>query len=91
MSIYSYGKISRLDGPAIEWVNGDKSYYWNDKLVKIEFASGYVVEFDYADGLNGEKYIFNDGTKRFLIRSDVSGELVSELYYYNKFNKYEKH
>ena len=39
------GKFHREDGPAVEWANGDKSWYINDKLHRtdgpaIEYASG---------------------------------------------------
>jgi len=40
------GQRHRLDGPAIDWVNGDKAWYINGKLHRlggpaIEYASGH--------------------------------------------------
>ena len=40
------GKLHREDGPAIEWADGDKIWYLNDKRHRedgpaIEWANGY--------------------------------------------------
>jgi hypothetical protein len=30
------GKLHRLDGPAVEWANGDKKWYQNGKLHRLD-------------------------------------------------------
>ena len=50
------GKLHRVDGPAVEWANGDKLWYLNDKLHRedgpaIERADGYKAWY-----LNGKYY-----------------------------------
>ena len=39
------GKLHRLDGPAIEWANGDEHWYQEGKLHRLD---GPAIE--YADG-----------------------------------------
>jgi hypothetical protein len=49
----------RIDGPAIEWADGDKEWYVDDKLHRLD---GPAIEY-----ANGDKYWYVDGkelTKR---------------------------
>ena len=48
------GLLHRDDGPAIEWINGDKYWYKNGKLHRID---GPAVE--WTDG-SGEYWINNN-------------------------------
>ena len=45
--------IHRIDGPAVEYANGDKSWYVDGKLHRID---GPAIEY-----LNGTKYWYMDG------------------------------
>ena len=43
---YLNGKLHRVEGPAIEWSNGDKEWYLNDKRHRVE---GPAIEWSYGD------------------------------------------
>ncbi len=47
------GQYHREGGPAVEFVNGDKFYYINDKLHR---DGGPAIEF-----ANGDKYYYKNG------------------------------
>ena len=55
---YLDGELHRLDGPAIEFVNGDKSWYKEGKMHRLdgpaeEYANGYqfywIDDKDYSE------------------------------------------
>jgi hypothetical protein len=50
---YQNGQLHRLDGPAIEYPNGDKRWYQNDQLHRLD---GPAIEF-------------SNGTKEWYINS----------------------
>ena len=52
---YKHGtnELHRIDGPAIEYANGDKRWYQNDKLHRID---GPAEEWT-----NGDKYWYQNG------------------------------
>ena len=64
------GKRHRVDGPAVEWANGDKLWYVNDKLHRED---GPAVE--YANG--DKEWYVND--KRYDTPSDWA-EAVFKLH-----------
>jgi hypothetical protein len=51
------GKLHREDGPAIEWINGNRTWYFNGKLHRED---GPAIE--YANG--DKKWYFNDRCHR---------------------------
>lgn len=56
------GQLHRLDGPAIEWANGDKSWWVEDKIHRlggpaVEWADGYKQWF--VDGKELTEKEFN--------------------------------
>lgn len=59
----------REDGPAIEWPNGDKSWYLNDKLHRV---GGPAIE--YADGSKGW---FVNG--EFIFGINKSGNIIERM------------
>lgn len=59
----------REDGPAIEWPNGDKSWYLNDKLHRM---GGPAIE--YADGSKGW---FVNG--EFIVGINKSGNIIERM------------
>ena len=46
--IYYYlnDKLHRIDGPAVEWINGDRFWYQNDLLHRID---GPAIEYHNGD------------------------------------------
>ena len=57
------GQLHRTDGPAIEWFNGDKSWYINGQYHRldgpaIEWADGY--KFWYINDKNYSEQSFNE-------------------------------
>ena len=84
------GKRHREDGPAVEWANGDKSWYLNGKLHRED---GPAIE--YADGdkhwfLNGEYHRIDgsaieyaDGEKHWFL----FGKKYSEEEYWKKLKE----
>jgi hypothetical protein len=50
------GKLHRLDGPAVEWKNGNKSWYYNGKLHRTDGPA-----IDWYDGVF-QRYHLNDIT-----------------------------
>jgi hypothetical protein len=82
----------RLDGPAIEWANGDKYWYQNGKRHRID---GPAIE--YADGdkiwyqngkyhrLDGPAIEYADGEKYWYIE----GKEYTEEEYNKKVKEYE--
>jgi hypothetical protein len=82
-------KFHRLDGPAIEYANGNKSWYVDGKLHRLdgpafERADGYKSW--YVDGkrhrLDGPAIEYTDGHKAWY----VNGEEMTE----KEFNEYIK-
>ena len=65
------GQLHRVDGPAIEWLNGDKHWYIAGKLHRadgpaVEMANGdkYWFVNGYREGLNGFPAVeYSNGTK----------------------------
>jgi len=49
------GKLHRENGPAVEYINGDKRYYINDKLQRED---GPAIE-----DLNGDKWYYINGKR----------------------------
>ena len=68
------GKLHRLDGPAIEWANGDKMWWINGKLHRLD---GPAIEWANGDKfwcINGQRHNLDgpaielaDGTKSWYI------------------------
>jgi hypothetical protein len=59
------GKLSRLDGPAIEHVSGHKEWYQNDKLHRLDgpaFEDADGGKSWYIDGKRLTEEEFNDRT-----------------------------
>ena len=89
ISWYQNGKRHRLDGPAVEYADGNKYWYQNDKYHRI---NGPAIEF--ADGtkfwyLNGDRHRVDgpaiehaDGEKFWYL----NGKQLSEA----EFNKQSK-
>ena len=44
---YKNNELHREDGPAIEWKNGDKNYYLNNKLAKWFKIKHIIVGISY--------------------------------------------
>jgi len=64
------GLLHREDGPAIEWVNGDKNWYVNGKLHRedgpaCEYANGDKVWYqnDQLHREDGPAVKYSDGSK----------------------------
>ncbi len=73
-SWYQNGELHRLDGPAIEWANGDKEWYQNGQRHRldgpaIEWADGYKAWYQNGQRhrLAGPAIERADGTKRWYI------------------------
>jgi hypothetical protein len=47
-----HGKLHRIDGPAVEWMNGNKTWFLHDKLHRED---GPAIEYD-----GGEEWWLND-------------------------------
>ena len=45
---WSHGKLHREDGPAVEWANGDKEWYLNDK----EYTEEEFALLQFMNGVN---------------------------------------
>ena len=63
-SYYLNGQRHKIDGPAIEWINGYKEYYINGQKHRIdgpavEDTNGYKVWY-----LNGKEYTKKEFNKR---------------------------
>jgi hypothetical protein len=74
---YHHGKRHRIDGPAIEWVNGIKEWYQDGKLHRLD-GPAYEGDSDsngwYQYGklhrLDGPAREWDDGTKEWWINSN---------------------
>jgi hypothetical protein len=83
------GQLHRLDGPAIEWANGDKSWWVEDKIHRlggpaVEWANGgksWFVE-GKCHRLGGPAVEWADGYKQWF----VDGKELTE----KEFNAYIK-
>jgi hypothetical protein len=56
--INEQGQFHREDGPAVEWNNGNKSWYINGRLHRLD---GPAIE--YYNGFNGDKRWYLNGQK----------------------------
>ena len=84
---YLNGELHRIDGPAIEWANGDKYWYINGQHHRLD---GPAIE--WADGsktwwINGKRHRidgpaveFSNGNKSWYI----NGTYYSRSEYYHK-------
>lgn len=72
------GELHRLDGPAIEWANGDKAWYQDDKLHRLdgpayEGTNGYKswwqndkrhrLDGPACEWASGDKYWYIEGVE----------------------------
>ena len=81
------GKLHRLDGPAIEYANGTKSWYQNNQLHRldgpaIESSDGdkYWYQNDQLHRLDGPAVEWADGTKVWSVHGkDITKEVESWL------------
>jgi len=75
---YVNGKLSRDDGPAVEWARGDKFWYLNGKAHRVDGPAEVTFEGDktwYVNGklhrvdgpaveyVDGDKFWFIDGVE----------------------------
>lgn len=79
-------ELHKLDGPAIEWKNGDKSWYVNGERHRldgpaVEYLNGYKSWYvnDKLHRLDGPAIVYSSGTESWYIE----GKLYSE----EEFNK----
>jgi hypothetical protein len=61
--------IHRADGPAIEWVGGNKSWYVNDRLHRLD---GPAVEH-----VRGDKTWYVNGV--FMFETNRSGDIIRRM------------
>lgn len=68
------GNLHRLDGPAIEYSNGDKSYWENGKRHRLDgpaviFINGYTAYFQNGEPhrIAGPAIVHADGIKEYWI------------------------
>ncbi len=66
------GKLHRLDGPAVEWLNGYKAWYENGVLHRLDgpaIIGKYGEKKWYRNGglhrLDGPAVVFNNGYKEW--------------------------
>jgi hypothetical protein len=71
----SAGQLHRLDGPAIEWSNGTKEWWFDDQLHQtdgpaVEWANGYKAWFvnDQLHRTDGPAIEYANGTKKWWFR-----------------------
>ena len=83
------GQLDRLDGPAVEWANGDKEWYTNGKLNRLDGpAAEYVdgTKMWFVDGkchrLDGPAHEYADGHNDWWI----DGKYMTE----KQFNEHTK-
>ena len=66
--------LHRIDGPAVEWADGSKSYYVDDKLhridgIAVEYADGFKAYWvdDKLHRLDGPAVEYADGNKEYWV------------------------
>ena len=89
------GLLHREDGPAIEWDNGDKSWYFNGLLYRedgpvIECADGTTFQFINGQLLrkDGQAVKYVNGTEYWLINGKMHRVNGSVVGYTNNGIKY---
>jgi len=78
---YQNGKLHRIDGPAVEHINGDKFWYSNGRVHRtdgpaMEYANG--GKYWYLNGerhrLDGPAFKHSDGMKRWYLNDKELSE-----------------
>ena len=79
------GQLHRVDGPAIEWVNGDKEWHLNEKRHRedgpaVEWKDG--SKYWYLNGLKCSEQEFNEKMKNI---KSTSEKAIRTLIVFNDF------
>ena len=89
------GELHRIDGPAVEWANGDKRWYLNGERHRtdgpaVEWANGN--KFWYLNGkrhrIDGPAIEWSNGLKEWYLNDIEANPLFFEIPNYEKYVDY---